>query len=168
MPRWPNLINQPISSFTLSGCDSRPWLYLRRYWNLISPRYGYESRDHRGRVRVTLHPSHPYAYRAGWAYRYRLLVQYELGRKLLDNEHVNHIDGRIDNDRLDNLEVMGAEYHGRYHAALIDVAGYRDNSGRFIEHDVNDVSIHNVNRYAAVISPRDIKYGEPVSSTSIE
>lgn len=107
-----------------------------------------------GRVHVTLSRSHPYANSAGSALRYRLLVMYFLGRVIPKNEHVHHIDGDSTNDSLDNLVVLGASYHGRYHCALDEVACWED--GVLYEIDGLEAISWPAYRLGAVISTRPI------------
>ena len=45
----------------------------------------------------------------------RLLVENKLGRKLLSDEDVHHIDENPLNNDLDNLEVISHSEHDRYH-----------------------------------------------------
>jgi len=66
-------------------------------------------------------PDHPKAVGGGWVYEHRWLVEQDLGRVLDQNETVHHINGVKDDNRLENLIVMGA----REHAAL-SVREYRD------------------------------------------
>jgi hypothetical protein len=87
----------------------------------------------RGRVRVTLGVGHPRANTGGWQYRYRLVVLYALGADaLLPGQHVDHVNGVVDHDEIENLRVLDAEYHGRWHAFLFETAGMRDpETGQF-------------------------------------
>lgn len=108
----------------LPGCPFRPWLSEPGR----GPRYGAESTDRRGRVRVNLYPGHPYAYRAGWAWRSRLILCYALGRRLARGEHADH---RNRNRRLDspqNLRLMSAREHSKMHATT----RRRGADGRFL------------------------------------
>jgi hypothetical protein len=73
-------------------------------------------------VRTYLGVGHPYANKAGWQWRSRLVMQELLGRVLHRSEHVHHIPevagtpaNRAD-DRPECLEVLACEYHGRLHA----------------------------------------------------
>lgn len=77
--------------------------------------YGTETPDHRGRVRVTLTTTHPYANSGGWQYRYRLRVMQALGRRLLPTECVDHVDRDFTNDDLRNLRVVIHRDHAFIH-----------------------------------------------------
>lgn len=146
---------------TLSGCPCRPWLASPG----SAPLYGQESRDARGRVRVWLGKGHELANVGGWQWRYRLVARFALGRGLYQGEHVDHVNGIVDDDRAENLRVMAAEMHGRYHALLFTVAGCRGSDGRFVELEepVREV----VNRMGPVLSARAIDRCSwlPVSQT---
>lgn len=43
----------------------------------------------------------------------RLLLESSMGRRLADDEHVDHIDGDLTNDSLGNLQVLKASEHGK-------------------------------------------------------
>src|SRR5262249_347431 len=56
----------------------------------------------------------------GWMLTHRYVMQQKLGRPLVDNENVHHINGRRDDNRPENLElwkpcqpagVRAADYH---------------------------------------------------------
>jgi hypothetical protein len=99
----------------------------------LAARFGRETVDPRGRVKVRLCAGHPYANTGGWQWRYRLVVSYALGRRLRTDEHVDHVNGKCSDDRLENLRLLVAEYHGRLHARLFEIAGGRSETGQFRE-----------------------------------
>jgi hypothetical protein len=43
--------------------------------------------------------------------QHRVLMERHLGRRLLPTEHVHHINGVKTDNRLDNLEIIGADVH---------------------------------------------------------
>lgn len=88
-----------------------------------------------GRIRVHLGKGHPFANSAGWQWRSRYVVMRLLGRKLRADEQVHHLNGEVWDDRPENLEVVVAEDHGRTHAFVTDLAGWRAPDGRFVEHE---------------------------------
>lgn len=90
--------------------------------------------DSRGYPRIYLGKGHPFANSAGWQYMHRYAVMTDLGRRLRADEHVHHVDGDVANWKRENLRVVAAEYHGRLHASVVDLAGWRDEFGRFLEH----------------------------------
>lgn len=80
---------------------------------------------------------HPYANQWGWQYFSRYVVMKELGRRIGKDEHVHHVNLDKSCDTLDgsNYRLLLAETHGKYHRYLADLAGYRDDLGRFMEHN---------------------------------
>ena len=161
MPRWPK------RQILLLGCNDRPWLFEEP----TGPRYGHEKANGRGRVMVTLGPEHRYANTGGWQYRYRLAVSYALERKLVGGhvtadtyaEHVDHINGIVDDDRLENLQLLGASIHGQTHALATIDAGGKDSNGQFIELAPNRE--FPVQRFGPVVSMREINNWTPTEYT---
>lgn len=87
--------------------------------------------DHR--ACVTLHPRHPYANSAGYQRLARFLIAEGLGYLPRPDEHTHHTNGNLTDDRVDNLELVAVEYHGRLHASAAFVG--RGEDGRFVERD---------------------------------
>lgn len=112
----------------MPGCPWRPWLGDSPNGSV---RYGHESRDDRGRVRVNLGVHHRFANSGGWQWRYRLVVAYALGHLPRPDEHVDHENEVIDDDRLENLSLVGVVYHGQIHAEAWELAGRRGPDGRW-------------------------------------
>src|SRR3990167_1989607 len=46
---------------------------------------------------------------------HRWIMEQHIGRKLLPNEHIHHIDGNKKNNKLDNLALLTQEDHTRLH-----------------------------------------------------
>jgi len=67
-----------------------------------------------GRI-IALVPDHPRANNKGYVFRAILVMERLLGRHLLTNEHVHHLNGVVDDDRQENLAVMEASAHLRMH-----------------------------------------------------
>ncbi len=161
MPRWPK--RQTL----LPGCVDRPWLFE----DPAGPRFGHEKATARGRVMVTLGPKHRYANTGDWQYRYRLVVSYALERKLVGGhvtanayaEHVDHINGIIDDDRLANLQLLGASIHGQIHALATVDAGGRGSNGQFVELEPDRE--FPVQRFGPVVSMRAIDNWIPTEYT---
>lgn len=60
---------------------------------------------------------------------HRKIMEETLGRKLIDNEEVHHIDFNHHNNHIENLVVLSKSEHSRIHA----VSKERDVYGRFID-----------------------------------
>lgn len=56
---------------------------------------------------------------------HRLLMEQHLGRKLIRGEHVHHLNGDKQDNRLENLVVMGWREHGLLHKEAQPVLGRR-------------------------------------------
>jgi len=71
-------------------------------------------RDHNGRpVRLDKagyvmlwDPDHPGAFH-GWVYEHRIVAEQTIGRHLDREEHVHHVNGVKDDNRPENLQIMG-------------------------------------------------------------
>jgi hypothetical protein len=141
----------------IPGCPERPWLFDLP---LPGPRFGNETRDDRGRVKVNLSRGHRFANLGGWQWRARLLAAYALGSPPRPDEHTDHVNGVVDDDRLENLRLLYVEFHGSFHAYAREVAGYRAADGRFLFHEdsgVIEATGHWVNRYGPVVSTREVR-----------
>jgi ribosomal protein S27AE len=76
-------------------------------------------RVHNGRIaRLDQHgyvmlyePDHPKAGNGGWFPEHRLVMEQQLGRALRTDEHVHHINGIKNDNRLENLTIMDANDH---------------------------------------------------------
>jgi len=69
---------------------------------------------------VVYDPTDPHAGSDGMVYVHRIIMSKTLGRPLLRNDHVHHLDGDRANNSLDNLELLSAAEHARKHRPNTD------------------------------------------------
>src|SRR5680860_776022 len=65
-------------------------------------------------------PKHPKSNSNGLYPLHRVLVENKLGRPLLEDEEVHHVDENKDNDSPDNLVVMNKSSHAKHHSKKIN------------------------------------------------
>ncbi len=83
---------------------------------------GGRKRSHAGYILVKLAPNHPFFSMAhksdGYVLEHRLVVAESIGRPLRDDEIVHHINGKEDDNRLENLQLFARhECHFGYQPA---------------------------------------------------
>ncbi|MCP4597055.1 HNH endonuclease [Neptuniibacter sp.] len=78
-------------------------------------------------------PDHPArnAQGRGYVLRSRLVMEESLGRYLTEDEVVHHVNGVIDDDKLENLMLMQKSEHLSFHHKQSVANMVRDKSGRF-------------------------------------
>ena len=64
-------------------------------------------------------PNHPNSTKNGYVLAHRVIMENYLGRLLTDSEIVHHRDGNKKNNDLNNLELMNAIEHVKYHGRQI-------------------------------------------------
>lgn len=79
-----------------------------------------------GYVRLRM-PDHPMADSTGYVMEHRLRMAEHLGRVLSSNEHVHHKNSDRQDNRIDNLELLGADAHCAEHGTG---RRYPDRKGR--------------------------------------
>ncbi len=71
-----------------------------------------------GRILI-LTPEHPFAQKRGYIFQSRLVIEKKLGRYLKREEVVHHINGIIDDDSLDNLQLFpNSKEHMKFHYSM--------------------------------------------------
>jgi len=68
---------------------------------------------------------HPRADKWGWIKEHMIVAEQKLGRYLLPNEHVHHIDCNRQNNHPDNLMVVDITEHQKYHSHLRRQISYK-------------------------------------------
>lgn len=60
-------------------------------------------------------PDHPNRTKSNYVLHHRVVMENHLGRLLTENEVVHHLNEDKKDNRIENLEVMTKEEHGRHH-----------------------------------------------------
>ncbi len=83
-------------------------------------------------------PNHPSAKSNGYVFEHRLIVEKSLGRRLNSNEHIHHLNGKKNDNRIGNLIMLSNSEHKKLHSRLSQFAceflfGREFKKGRHLE-----------------------------------
>lgn len=80
-----------------------------------NPRWNGGKRLHdKGYVRVWK-PEHPYASNDGYVYEHRLVMETFIGRYMTKDEIIHHINGKKNDNRIENLKLLTKSQHSKLH-----------------------------------------------------
>jgi hypothetical protein len=74
---------------------------------------GFKRKDERGYILIYL-PEHPYG-KGNYVYEHRLVMENKIGRYLIKNEVVHHINEIKYDNRIENLQLMTNSEHTTLH-----------------------------------------------------
>lgn len=100
----------------------------------IGNKYGWKGGKHKCNGYFYIYkPEHPCknAMGKGYVKQSRLIMEEILGRYLLSNEHIHHLNGIRDDDRIENLVMITKSKHMSIHHKDIAKNQLRESNGRF-------------------------------------
>jgi hypothetical protein len=95
--------------------ESKKKISDSRKGRVLKPsKYGGHLRDRNGYVYVYC-PSHPHSSADGYVMEHRLVMESYIGRYLDKDEAVHHKNGKRNDNRIENLQLMTCKEHASYH-----------------------------------------------------
>ena len=116
--RWVQLRSGQPQSKRCHICRNKYLLRIRKvsrgkdHWHWKGGRSFTKS----GYVEVWVSPEHPFSAmrnKDGYVYEHRLVIANSLGRCLLTTEHIHHKNGKKDDNRVRNLQLLSQSDHMR-------------------------------------------------------
>lgn len=108
-------------------------------WNSTGWRYTQARKN--GKKYILIHmPHHPFASKAGYVRKHRLVMEQQLGRYLRPEEVVDHINGDTLNNNPSNLRVMSKVEHDRMNTPLNIHRRWQNKKGGLPYHGVSNAA----------------------------
>jgi len=86
-----------------------------RYIGENAPRWkGGRTRHKDGYIYISS-PNHPYRDHHGYVFEHRLVMEKEINRHLMPEEHIHHLNGIKDDNRIENLKIVTNSEHLKLH-----------------------------------------------------
>lgn len=104
------------AKFQIGKHASPETILKRKQWRLNkSPSWkGGRTKTPEGYILLKM-PTHPFAKPTGYIYEHRFVMEKRLGRYLKNEEHIHHVNGVKNDNRIDNLVILSNTEHKRLH-----------------------------------------------------